>query len=37
MSQNLSLGGFKWVEEISQFKEDCIKSCNQDSDKGYFL
>ena len=37
MSQRLPLGGFKWVEETSQFNDDFIKSYNDDSDKGYFL
>ena len=26
MSKNLSVNGFRWVEEISQFKEDFIKA-----------
>ena len=34
MSQKLSLGNFKWVEDISGFNEDFIKSYN---DKIYFL
>ena len=37
LSQKLSLRGFKWVEETSQFIEDFIKSYNDDSDNGYFL
>ena len=37
MSQRLPLGGFKWVEETSQFNDDFTKSYNDDSDKGYFL
>ena len=28
---------FKWVEEISQFNEDCIKSYHEDSDIGCLL
>ena len=35
--QKWPLGGFKWVEEISQFNKDFIKSCDDDSDEGYFL
>ena len=35
--QKLPLGGFKWVEETSQFNKDFIKSCDDDSDEGYFL
>ena len=37
MSQKLHLGGFRYVEEISQFNEDCIKSYREDSDTGYFI
>ena len=32
MSQKLTLGGFKCVEETCQFNEDFIKSYNEDSD-----
>ena len=37
MSQKLSLNGFKWVEDLSQFNEDLIKNYDENSDKGYFL
>ena len=37
MSQKLSLGGSKWVEETSQFNKDFIKTCNEDRDIGYSL
>ena len=37
MSLKLSLNGFEWVEELSQFKEDHIKNYCKDSNKGYFL
>ena len=37
MSQKLSLGNFKWVEDISGFNEDFIKSYNNENDKIYFL
>ena len=36
-TQNLPLGCFKWVEEISQTNKDFIKSYNLDSDMEYFL
>ena len=34
--QKLPSVGFKWFEKASQFNEDFIKSCNKDSDIGYF-
>ena len=37
MSQKLPINGFKWVEELSQFKEDFIRNYHEDSNKGYFL
>lgn len=37
MSQKLSLGGFECTESISQFNEDFIKCCKEDSNIGYFL
>ena len=37
MSQKLPVNGFKWVEDISDFNENFIKSYNDESDKGYFL
>ena len=37
MLQKLSLGGFECTESISQFNEDFIKCCNEDSNIGYFL
>ena len=37
MPQNLPEGRFKWVEETSQFDEDFIKHCNENSDKRYIL
>ena len=37
ISQELSLSGFKWIEEIFQFNKDFIKSYKEDSDKGFFL
>ena len=37
MSQKLSLVGFKWVEETSQFNKDFIKSYNEDFKWNIFL
>ena len=37
ISQKLPVNGFKWVEELSQFDEDFIKSYDEDSNKRYFL
>ena len=37
VSQKLTVNGFMWVEETSQFNEDFIKSNNEESDEGYFL
>ena len=34
---HVSLGGFKLVEETSEFNEDFIKSYKEDSDIGYFF
>ena len=31
---NLSLNGFKWVENASQFNEDFTKIYNEESDEG---
>ena len=28
---------FKWVQDISEFNEDFIKSYNDNSDEGYFI
>ena len=33
----LPVSDFKWVEYISEFSEDFIKSYNDGSDEGYFL
>ena len=32
MSQQSSIGEFIWVESRSEFNEDFIKDCNEDSD-----
>ena len=37
MSQKPPVNGFQWVEELSQFKEGCVKNYDKDSNKGYFL
>ena len=37
MSQKISVNDFKWVEDISKFDEDFIKSYNYVSDEGYFF
>ena len=37
MSQKLAVNGFKWVEKLSQFKEDFIKNYGENSNKGHFL
>ena len=29
--------GFKWVDNISQFRKDLIENCNDDCNEGYFL
>ena len=37
MSQKLPVNNFKWTIDTSQFNEDFIKNCNEESDEGYFL
>ena len=37
MSQKLPVNNFEWIEEISQFNEDFIKSYNEESDERYFV
>ena len=37
MSQKLSVGGVKWVENTSQFSKDFIENYNEDSEEEYFL
>ena len=37
MLWKLQVNDFKWVEEISQFNEDFIKSYNDERDEGYSL
>ena len=37
MSQKLSIYGFEWVSELSEFNKDFIKNCDENGDVGYFL
>ena len=37
ISQKLIGNNFKWIKDTSQFNEDFINSCNEESDEGYFL
>ena len=37
MSQKLSVGGFKWIEDVSEIDEDFIKNYDENSDIGSFL
>ena len=37
MSQKHPVNDFEWVEDLSQFKEDFIKTYDEDNNKGYFL
>ena len=37
MSQMLPVNDLKWVEDISEFNGDFIKSYNDESDEGYFI
>ena len=37
MSKKLPVDGFKWVDDLSMFTEDFIKSYDEESDVGYLL
>ena len=37
MSKNLPVDGFKWVDDLSLFTEDLIKSYDEEGDVGYLL
>ena len=37
MSKKLLVNYFKWIEDISEFNKDFIKSYNDESDEEYFL
>ena len=37
LSQKPPVNNFEWIEDTSQFNEDFLKNCNEESDEGYFL
>ena len=37
ISQKLSVNGFKWLEDLSEFNESFIKNYDENSDRGYFF
>ena len=37
MSKKMPVDGFKWVDDLSIFTEDFIKSYNEEGDVGYLL
>ena len=37
MLQKLPVNNFEWIKDTSQFNEGFIKSCNEETDEGYFL
>ena len=37
ISQKLPINGLKWVEDLSKFNEDFIKSYNEKCNEGFFL
>ena len=37
MSQKFSVGGFRWIEDISEIDKDFIKNYDESSDISYFL
>ena len=37
MLQKLSVNNFEWIKDTSQFNEDFIKNCNEESDEGHFF
>ena len=37
MSKKLPVDGFKWIDDLTMFTEDFIKSYNEESDIGYML
>ena len=37
MLQKVLVNNFQWIEDTSQFNEDFMKSCNEESDQRYFL
>ena len=36
MSKKVHVNGLESLEDISKFKEDCIKNYDEDSNRGYF-
>ena len=37
MSQKLPVNHFEWIKDTSQFNEEFMKNCNEESDEGYCL
>ena len=37
MSKKLPVDGFKWIDDLTMFTEDFIKSYDEESDIGYML
>ena len=37
MSQMFPVNDFEWIKDTSEFNEDLIKNCNEESDERYFL
>ena len=37
MLQKFPVNNFEWIKDASQFNEDFIKNCNEESDEEYFL
>ena len=37
MLQKFPRNNFEWIEDVSQFSEDCMKNYNEESDERYFL
>ena len=37
ISQKLSVNGFKWLEDLSEFNESFIKNYDENSDRVYFF
>ena len=37
MSQKCPVNNFEWINDTSQFNEDFMKNCNEESDEEYFI
>ena len=37
MLQKLPVDNFEWIEDTSQFNEDFMRNCNEESYEGHFL